>query len=429
MSQGKAFRLEITDLGGADGIGRRDGKAVFVPLTAPGDVILAEVVEDKKGYARGSLVSLLEASPERVEAECPYYGDCGGCDWQHLEQDSQRRYKGKLICDAARRIARQEIEPPTVHSLEPWGYRPKARLQVAHRRGQIELGYYSRRSRHLVGWKSCPLLPDSLNNALKQLRGFFGSRTGRDPRWHQLQAVELETARDGWAMTLRFERQRPPNLEWKKLATVLEGLVSLRVLGKRDGFAVWGEERFPVDGLPFKWLKTAGAFRQPSTSGGSWIQKQVAATVEQLQPATVWDLYGGSGLLGREALERGSRLWLVESDSLGIADGQHNLLAYGKKAVIANKTVERALVAPPAGFDKPDLVIVDPPRIGLSKRVRESLLEVAPPALLYVACSANRFWRDGAELLAAGYSLAGLNACEMLPQTHHLELTGLFLRK
>ncbi len=428
MSQEKAFRLEITDLGGTDGIGRRDGKAVFVPLTAPGDVILAEAVEEKKHFTRASLVSLLEASPERVEPFCPHYGDCGGCDWMHLERNAQQRYKGKLISDAAGRIARQEIEPPAISPVEPQGYRSKARLQVVYRRGRVNLGYYSRRSRHLVSWKSCPLLSDSLNNALGQLRGLFNSRAGGDPRWHQLQSVELETAAAGWAMTLRFERQRPPNLEWKKLANALEGLVSLRVSGKRDGFVVRGEERFLVDELPFKWMKTPGAFRQPSNSGGNWIREQVAATVKRLEPTITWDLYGGSGLLGREAMERNSQLWLVESDSLGASDAMHNLLAYGDRAIVTNKTTERALTAIPAGQEKPDLVIVDPPRVGLSKLVRESLLTIAPPALLYVGCSPNRFWRDAAELLNAGYSLEGLNTCEMLPQTHHLELTGLFLR-
>ncbi|MBD3371563.1 MAG: hypothetical protein GF403_02475 [Candidatus Coatesbacteria bacterium] len=423
----RLHRLRLDDIAGPDAVGRLDGKAVFVRGGAPGDLVLVELISQRRSYAKGRIHQVLEGGPERVEPPCPHYGDCGGCDWLHLEPAAQLGYKAKLVGDLARKIARLEIDPLEVTPNEYLGYRDRARLQTAWRRGGLELGFYAAGSHHLVAVEGCPLWAAPLNTALESLRRLLAGRLGRAGGWHQLDAVELETAREGWALCLRFGRPRPPRLPWQELAAQLEGLTSLRAAGTRDSFVAWGAERIRLRTPSLELLKTTGVFGQPSDAGARWLLGRLRSVLESRRPAVLWDLYGGYGLLGRLAPEGTHALWLVESDPAAVEDAALNLRGRAAEVFITEGLVEEALSrGAPAEVDRPGLVILDPPRSGLRPGVLDALVKVRPPVLFYAACNPARFWRDARGLLDAGYRLSDLEAFDMAPQTHHLELSAVF---
>lgn len=419
-------RLELEDLAAPDALGRLEGKVVFVPYGAPGDVILVELVERGKAFDRGRIVELLEPGPQRIEPRCPHYGDCGGCSWQHLDYAAQLHYKGRQLADGARKIAGLELEPPAIDANEPFAYRDRARLQVVWRRGRPRLGYYARGSNHLVEFARCPLLNGVLNDGLESLRRLLDGRLGTAAAWHQLEAVELERALDGWALSLRFARPRPPKLPWDEIAAALPGLVSLRAAGRKSDRRVAGAERFAT--VEVGLVKSTGTFGQPSDAGARWLRQRLAAAKEIVAVGTVWDLYAGYGLLGSVLLAEAGVLFAVEVAPAAAEDAAANLASTDTEVIIGAGRVEAALEQIPAELARPDLVILDPPRSGLGKGILRSLLAYEPGALFFAACNPSRFWRDAQLLLDAGYQLADLAVFDMAPQTEHLELASLWLR-
>ncbi|MCX7022013.1 MAG: TRAM domain-containing protein, partial [bacterium] len=258
-------RLRIVDVASRDGVARLEGRVVFVPFTVPGDTALIQITRETRDYSHGRVVELLEGGEGRIEPPCPHFGRCGGCDWLHIAHPVQLRLKGKLTADLARKNARLIIEPPPVEPSEPFGHRAIARLQVVRHSGAPELGYYVQGSHELVAWDACPLLMEPLNAAVGAVRGILSRDVNRD--WSGLIEVTVEMAAGGWALTLGFDRNAPPDCDWSAPAGELPGLVALRVKGKNFSSAAWGGERFDTGSLGAPLSKTPGVFRQPNDAG------------------------------------------------------------------------------------------------------------------------------------------------------------------
>src|SRR6266568_4594283 len=178
MNQSNAkneFTLEIDSLSyGPYGIGRHEGKAVMIPNTAPGDKVLARIVESKERYAVGELLGLMASSPMRQNPPCPYVGECGGCSWQHLHYEAQLKAKQQSVEDALRRIGkldRFELRP-IIPSANEYHYRRRIRLQVD---GSSKVGFYGASSHQLVEIDSCAIADDRLNGIIEYLRRWLPS--------------------------------------------------------------------------------------------------------------------------------------------------------------------------------------------------------------------------------------------------------------
>src|SRR6266446_1721358 len=161
--------LKIEDVAfGGKGIGRHNGKAIFIPFTIEGEVVLAELVREKKQFAEAELVDVLKASPDRVQPECPYFGRCGGCAYQHVSYEHQLAIKWRQVRDALQRIGKLKNVPmrPIIASPKQYGYRN--RITVHAEEGVI--GFYRRDSHQLVDIEACPISSDEVNGALADLR-------------------------------------------------------------------------------------------------------------------------------------------------------------------------------------------------------------------------------------------------------------------
>lgn len=392
--------------GGGEGVARDDGLVVFVPRTAPGDVVEADVAHDGKArFARGVLRRIVTPSPLRVAPPCPHYeGDrCGGCQLQHLEYDAQREMKGMAVADAFARIARRPIAVPVVHAApHPWHYRRK--LSVAFRReadGGWRMGFRAYDDPAAVfELASCRLaerpvmealravfeaahhLPDAeqLRVTVRQLDPGIALVLEGEGHWHEASAEQLADA--------------VPDLRAIWWSTIADGR---RLVVDRRGNDAPG-----------------ASFVQVNPAMHHRLQEALLARIAVHAPASVVDAYAGAGETAVALAARGCRVTAIEADPDAAAWAAIRLPAPSR--AIAG-FVERELAhALPA-----DVLVVNPPRAGLHADVPPHLSAAAGTAraLFYVSCDPATLARDVGRL--SGWRVAHVECFDMFPQTAHVE--------
>ena len=384
---------------GGDGVGRIDGLVVFVPRTAPGDVGLVEY-SVKGRLARGRMIELQQASPERVEPPCPHYvrDHCGGCQIQHLNYDAQLQLKGRLVADALARIGRRELVPPSVHpAADAWRYRRKLTLAL-RRRGErwiAGLHPYDAPGR-VFALADCPIT---------------------DP------AVVAH-----WRTVMEQSSLLPRAAE-------LRGAV--RLMGDRFAFTLEGGDRWPaarrffdaLTGMAALWWQPDGQRRRllhdrrgDAEPGASFVQVNPAMAAElsrhlvervlSHRPASVVDAYAGGGDSAVAIAGHGVTVQAIELDGEAAAWAGARL---APPSAVTVARVEDALES----LLPADVVVLNPPRAGVHERVTAALSAQPPRAVLYVSCNPATLARDVARL--PGYRVASLRAFDMFPQTAHVE--------
>ena len=239
------LRIEDVAFGGK-GVGRENGKAVFVPFTIEGELISAELVREKKQFAEGELVDLREASPERVQPQCPYFGRCGGCAYQHISYEHQLAIKWRQVRDALGRIGKMKDAAmrPMVPSPEPYAYRN--RITVHAQDGVV--GFFRRDSNRLIDIERCPISRDEVNRALAKLRaqnprdGHYTLRAGSGPR-------VFSQTNDAVANALRdlINRLIPPEQELLIDAYCGAGFFAKAILNKFERVIGIDWDRFAIE--------------------------------------------------------------------------------------------------------------------------------------------------------------------------------------
>ena len=371
---------------GGDGLARHDGMVVFVPLAAAGDRVRVRILERKKGYARGEIVEVVQASPARRTAPCRHFGICGGCTWQHLEYPEQLRWKRELVREALLRIGgiewTRELE---ITSADQWGWRARVQWKVARQRGSLvpALGYHARKTHQVVDAEQCPVLAPELERELSARR-----RLLRD------------------AATLPTEVH----------ACVGDG----GTVAIDDG-----EVTRTVGSLAYR--TSARAFFQ----GNRFLLEQLlAAVLPEVAPRCAWDLYAGAGLFTLPLARLGTRVTAVENDAQALHWLAENVRsdAAASRIEVREEGVAGALRAFGAEIlagqrQAPDLVVLDPPRTGAADAV-PLILQVSPKAVTYVSCDPATLARDLKELMRGGYRLRFVRAFDLFPQTHHVEVVA-----
>lgn len=364
---------------------------VFTPFVLPGERILARARQEKPGLVRADTLEVVNASPERVAAPCPYFGRCGGCHYQHAPYEYQLALKRRILVEELRRLGK--IEPPgeiATISAEPWGYRNRAQLHIEDGR----LGYREARSHRLCAVEECPIASPKLNEALRALVHMM-----RDPRWPRfVRSIEIFTD----------EREVQINV-----------LDTDRPVARR--FFDWCAEEIP--GVVPGALDYEGRFRVSSNSFfqvNRFLTDRLAETVTAgLSGETALDLYAGVGLFSAPLARRFQNVTAIESGGGAVRDLQFNATRAGLANIHAEqRTAEEFL----AGLRQaPDFVLLDPPRAGMGKAVVERLTALRPRRVTIVACDPATLARDLAGLAGHGFHLQKLTLVDLFPQTFHLE--------
>lgn len=429
---------------GADAVGHVDGKAVFVAGGVPGDVVEAQLVSDGKSFSRAVVERVLEASPDRVESPCPYAAVCGGCPWSSLSYPAQLAAKERNVRDALQRIGGfspervEELVAPIVAPGEPWGYRNKVELAVAHTDRGLALGMHARLDdAQVVPVDQCLLLPKASRKLPKSVAGalrFLGStrELGLERVGMRVSERTRQTEVALWTDPNAFPRAEVAKVltDAAKPTSVSRVLMkekngSRRVAGVETlaGTGAWKER---IAGGTMR--VTAPSFFQVNTVGA---EKLVDLVLEGLAPdadEVAADLYCGAGTFTlplARACEGG--VIAVESYGPAVRDLARNLKS--SKLDDAVEVVGDDAARQLDCLDDVDVAVVDPPRAGLERSVVEALSESPVRALAYVSCDPATLARD----LATFEQLGGLHPerttpVDLFPQTFHVETVTILRR-
>ncbi len=422
-----SVRIEKPIYGGAF-LAHNEGKAMFVPLALPGEQARVRIVDGKRGYATAEVEEIVTASAQRTAPACPYFGACGGCQYQHANYAAQLAYKQEILRETLERGGVRAPEEIELLAAEPWAYRNRIRLAFD---ANEDAGYRGRRSHAVIPIAECPIAAPLLVRA-----GLAASRILRElPAKLRVSEISLfcdagETALLA-SVTLAGTGKRGLDDFARAVAGHVPELKGVEFLTEGSkgrpphGVAQWGAHSLVYRAAGVDYRVDQGAFFQVNR----WL---VDALVERVATHTrgalarhgglAWDLFAGVGLFARQLADRFTRVIAVESAPASIAALTHNLRGTNGSAV---KAATLEFLRRARSGERPDLIVVDPPRIGLGPETTAMLVEIAAPELVYVSCDPATLARDLRALVdsrsGAGYAIEHITLADLFPQTFHLE--------
>ena len=430
--------IERMCYGGA-GFGRLEGKACFVPFTAPGDRARLRVVREKRSFLEGELLDLPVPSPLRVAAPCPLFGICGGCNWQHLPYAEQLKQKGDIFGDSLRRLGRVDSDCllPVAASENQYGYRSRIQLKLSRKGGKTALGFFKGGSHEVVDAPlGCAIADPLLNRISAEFRGLLA----RLPELAGVSQIDLAIGDSGESVALLHLDAKDVSALGRALLAARDELTSVSGLFLRMGAKSRIEKVFGVESLSYR-IPTGffpgsrpmtlrfgrGGFSQVNYPQNLRLIRTVFEMGELTGAERVLDLYCGNGNISVPIAPFVARITGVEGYAPSIDDAVANAAANG--VVNATFQVSDAALAVrrmAARGERFDLVILDPPRSG-AEAVGE-IARLAPKSIIYVSCDPPTLSRDLALLGEKGYRVVSSQPVDMFPQTYHLESVTLLKR-
>ncbi len=439
MQPGKRLTIDIERLSSeGEGIGHADGMVIFVPYAAPGDRLEVEIAQVQKRFARANPLEIIQPSPDRVEAPCPYYYRCGGCTWQHLSYPAQLKAKQSLVQETLERIGGlKNIQvKPVLGMTDPWRYRNKVQQPVGWDGRQLISGFYAEGSHEIIPIDDClvqPQLSVKIINRTKALLQQLGLRA-YDAERHQgwIRHLLVRTSPEGKAILVFITREREfpqesriiPYLmrEFPELIGIHQNVNPSRtnvILG-REWRRIYGQDHLEVKLGSLKFKLSPSAFFQinsPQAEVLYNVAKTMAGTGERLL-----DLYTGVGTIAMWLADRFKYVGGVEENPAAIRDAEMNAqLNKIRNVEFVAQSTEAFLGGIGREPRQPVTVVMDPPRAGCAPMVLRSLLALRPQTLVYVSCDPGTLARDLGVLTQGGYQVQEIQPVDLFPHTPHIE--------
>ena len=383
MAKARSIPVTLEDIAhGGDAIGRVDGRVVFASYGIPGEVVQVEVRQEKRDYLKGRVSQVVEPSPHRITPPCRYFGTCGGCQWQHIDYPFQLELKQRILKDQLERIGKIDSPyvPPTLPSPQTFHYRNHARFSLD---ASGHLGFIQADGYKFMEIDYCHLMHPEINATLAQLQGKCAGA-------HQI--------------SVRYGRGTGDQLVLPSLDHQDIDVES----GQPHYFEVLLGYRFRVSGPSFFQVNTLQT------------ERLVGAVRDRLDfkgDELLVDAYAGVGTFAVLLAPYVRRVVAIEESTSAVQDAQVNCAPLKNVELVLGKT-ETVL---PELRERPDAVILDPPRVGCHRKVLDVLLDLAPPRIAYVSCDPATLARDLGILCHRGYRLKEALPVDIFPQTHHIE--------
>jgi 23S rRNA (uracil1939-C5)-methyltransferase len=406
-------------------LARHDGRVVFVAGAIPGEHVRAQVERVDRRAIWAAVSEVVDPSADRrVPRSDP---PCGGLSYAHIRPERQRALKAAIVTDAFRRIGRVPLDPPQVEGSPETGYRLRARLHVRGGRA----GFFREGTHALCDARATGQLLAPAHDAIDAVLEGLGSRCAEvdalivaENAAASERVVHLEPRNGARFDDLEGRTALPPGLRGLTAGTPGEGklvvLAGAPTVTDAAGSLVGGDLR--LDG-PIAWVRHATSFFQ----GNRFLTGRLVRRVLDLtEGERLVDLYAGVGLFAVPLAARGARVLAVEGDRSSGADLRANAAPWRERLHVVRDAVETVVASP---LDPPpDAVVVDPPRTGLSPMALRGVLGWKPRRLVYVSCDPPTLARDSAQLVEAGYTIGGIDAFDLFPNTPHVEVVARFDR-
>lgn len=459
IKKGLQAEVEIAHVAfGGRGLVRLDGMAVFVDQTVPGDRVIIRIFRKKKNYAEARVIELIQSSPFRIIAPCEYSGFCGGCKWQFLNYEQQLLYKRQHVLDSLEHIG--HIKDVTVHDTIPseliFGYRNKMEFSCSDRRWLLPheleqtdadmgfgLGLHVPGTFHkVIDIRECLLQPDLGNQLMAEVRTFirssgkpvYGLRS-HSGFWRFL-VLRHSVAHDQWMVnivTAEDDRGTVQPLadrlmdQYPKVVSIINNITS-----RKAGVAI-GDVEHTLAGsniisdkiAGFTFEISANSFFQTNTRGAALLFKTVEKYAGLTGNETVLDLFSGTGTIPILLSEHSKAVTGIEIIESAVADAEKNCLKNGiSNCRFILGDIRKCLSQI---TQRPDVLIIDPPRAGMHKDVVKQVLELGAGRLVYVSCNPATMARD-LQILQESYRLEEVQPVDMFPHTYHVEAVAKLIK-
>jgi len=416
--------VELTDMAyGGEAVGRHEGMVIFAYLGAAGDAATVDVTITKKSFARGTVVEVMRPSGVRTDPPCPYFGTCGGCQWQHVRYQEQLNFKTHLVAEAFERIGHLPAEvQPTLGMEDPWHYRNTMEFGFTP---QGEPGLRRLHGHRIVPIGECIISRREINGTLALLWECFARdkmsellphnafvRVGDGPGPQTV--VGLFGHGDWPEVAERMARERPD---------LIAGVVQRKGRGSEKGRILFGREYTEHELLGVRYRASIASFFQVNRVQ---VERLIQTALGWLDPQpgeTILDAYSGVGTFSLQLDGKVGRIVAVETGPSANVDARINGAGLANLELVEGNFGEVSLPV-----DRVDGVVIDPPRGGIAPEGMEGLLGLSPGRIVYVSCDPTTLARDAALLVGAGYRLERVQPIDLFPQTYHVETVALLRR-
>jgi 23S rRNA (uracil1939-C5)-methyltransferase len=407
------------------GVARKDGIVHFIPHTVSGDKAWIKIIDRKKNYSIGKLIQLIEPSPWRVNPPCPFFGKCGGCQWQHIHDSIQTDLKKEILKKVLERIGGLKETPPIagVPSPQPYGYRARIQLKV---KGEA-IGYFQERSHWVVDVDHCLIAHPLINQIISYLRKSLPSS------FFQMEEIEInvspEEGKGVFILHPLSHQQEIKHFLKESLQThpILKGIAVMEkkgltlfgdpYLNSTISFNHWGEKSL------LELQTSPGSFSQINLEQNQTLIQTALEFSKVNENERVLDLYAGAGNLTLPLAVASKEVWGIEENRAAVKDARSNAKRNGMpNCIFIAGRVENILRN--WRREKPDVIILDPPRMGC-KTILDQVVRLKPKKIVYVSCEPTTFARDLHLFSERGFHLQRVGLVDMFPQTYHMEVVGL----
>ncbi|WP_147804072.1 23S rRNA (uracil(1939)-C(5))-methyltransferase RlmD [Alkalicoccus halolimnae] len=444
ITKGQKFPLTIKRLGiDGEGVGFFKRQVVFVPGALPGEEIVCEVVKVSHKFAAGRIVKIRKRSPDRMTAPCPFYDKCGGCQLQHLNYNGQLREKKDIVRQAFERYTKIPLESIEFHDTlgmeNPWRYRNKSQMQAGRVKNKVIAGLYERHSNRLLDIDECIVQhpqTDKVTNIVKEIasdlrltvydtkkhKGFLRTivtRTGFETGEYQLVIVTAEKDFPKKDLFIDEVKRKLPDI-----TSIVQNINTQKtplVFGN-ETIVLSGKERIreSLNGMTFE--LSARAFFQLNPEQTKVLYNAAKKAAHLTGKEKVIDAYCGTGTIGLWTSDLASEVRGMDVVEEAVADAKQNAERNGLSHVsFETGTAESVIPRWEEEGWKADVVIVDPPRTGLDKKLLHTLIQSGPERIVYVSCNPSTLAKNVTELSEGGYRLESLQPVDMFPQTSQVE--------
>ena len=460
IRKGLQAEAEITDIAfGGRGLFRLNGMAVFVDQTVPGDCVIIRIFRKKKNYAEARVIEHIRSSPFRITAPCEYSGFCGGCKWQFLKYEQQLIYKRQHVQDALEHIGhiKDAVVHPTIPSGLIFGYRNKMEFSCSDRRWLLPhemegtdvdkgfaLGLHVPGTFHkVIDTRQCLLQPDLGNLLMADVRSFI--RSSDKPvyglRSHvgfwRFLVLRHSVAHDQWMVNLVTAEDSRKAVQpladrltdrYSKVVSIINNITS-----RKAGVAV-GEFEHTLAGSDiitdkiagFEFEISANSFFQTNSRAAGQLFDTVAKYAELTGSEFVLDLYSGTGIIPILLSEHSKTVTGIEIIESAVGDAVKNCRRNGISNCRFIKGDIRQCLSQIT--QRPDVVIIDPPRAGMHKDVVKQVIELGAGRMIYVSCNPATLARD-LHMMQDHYRIEAVQPVDMFPHTYHVETVTKLIKR
>lgn len=450
VNKNEQYVVEIVDMNhDGEGVGRVNGFTLFVRGALPGERVRVKVLKVKKHFGYAKMLELVEASPERVNAPCPIFHQCGGCQLQHLAYDAQLHWKRRLVEENLQRIGKLDDVNvlPAIGMDEPWRYRNKSQVPIGtDREGGLIAGFFARASHRIIDMDACLIQhehADAIIRLVKESAQSFGIVPYDEEKHtgflrHVVVKIGFHTG-ELMVVLVTNGKRIPRKEEWiQHIRDNVPGLASLcqnintsrtNVIFGEDTKVLWGRDVIYDTIGDVKFAISPRSFFQVNPVQTRILYDKALEFAQLTGEETVVDAYCGIGTISLFLAKQARKVYGVEIVPDAIEDARRNAELNGFRNVeFAVGKAEEIIPAWKEQGIRPDVIVVDPPRKGCDEALLATIIAMQPQRVVYVSCNPSTLARDLRVLEDGGFRTQQVQPVDMFPHTVHVEAVALLVR-